>query len=54
MTGVVSARYDREAIEIQTSSAESTLRELLAADAELFGLEVSNAGIEEAFLALTK
>jgi ABC-2 type transport system ATP-binding protein len=54
MAGVVSARFDREAVEIQTSSAEATLRELLASDAELFGLEVSNAGIEEAFLALTK
>jgi ABC-2 type transport system ATP-binding protein len=54
MAGVVNARFDREAVEIQTSSAEATLRELLASDAELFGLEVSNAGIEEAFLALTK
>jgi ABC-2 type transport system ATP-binding protein len=54
MTGVVSARYDREAVEIQTATAEATLRELLAADPELMGLEVSNAGIEEAFLALTK
>jgi len=54
MAGVVSTRYDREAVEIQTASAESTLRELLAADRELFGLEVSNAGIEETFLALTK
>ncbi len=54
MAGVVGARYDRKAVEIQTSSAESTLRELLAADAELSGIEVSNAGIEEAFLALTK
>ncbi len=54
MTGVVGARYDREAVEIQSASAEATLRELLAADPELTGLEVSNAGIEEAFLALTK
>jgi ABC-2 type transport system ATP-binding protein len=54
MNGVVSTRYDREAVEIQTASAEATLRELLAADSELMGLEVSNAGIEEAFLALTK
>jgi ABC-2 type transport system ATP-binding protein len=54
MAGVASVRYDREAVEIQTSSAEATLRELLASDAELFGLEVSNAGIEEAFLALTR
>jgi len=54
MAGVVSARFDREAVEIQTSTAEATLRELLASDPGLFGLEVSNAGIEEAFLALTK
>jgi hypothetical protein len=47
-------RYDREAVEIQSSLAESTLRELLAADSELSGIEVANAGIEEAFLALTK
>ncbi len=54
MSGVASVRYDREAVEIQSSSAEATLRELLGADAELFGIEVTNAGIEEAFLALTK
>jgi ABC-2 type transport system ATP-binding protein len=54
MGGVMGVRYDREAVEIQTSSAERTLRELLAADTGLFGLEVTNAGIEEAFLALTK
>jgi len=54
MNGVVSARYDREAVEIRTSSAEATLRDLLASDADLSGIEVSNAGIEEAFLALTK
>lgn len=54
MSGVLRARYDREAVDIQTSSAEATLRELLAADPEIFGIEVANAGIEEAFLALTK
>jgi ABC-2 type transport system ATP-binding protein len=54
MTGVVGVRYDREAVEIQSSYAEATLRELLAADTTLAGLEVTNAGIEEAFLALTK
>ena len=54
MNGVVSARFDREAVEVQTSSAEATLRELLVADPSLSGIEVSNAGIEEAFLALTK
>jgi ABC-2 type transport system ATP-binding protein len=54
MAGVVSARYDREAIEVQTSSPEDTLREMLAFDSKLSGLEVTNAGIEEAFLALTR
>jgi ABC-2 type transport system ATP-binding protein len=54
MTGVAGVRYDREAVEIQSSSAEATLRELLGCDSELFGIEVTNAGIEEAFLALTK
>jgi ABC-2 type transport system ATP-binding protein len=54
MTGVVSVRYDREAVEIQTASAEATLRDLLVTDNELSGIEVMNAGIEEAFLALTK
>lgn len=54
MAGVVSVRYDREAVEIQTASAEGTLRELLVADTNLSGIEVTNAGIEEAFLALTK
>ncbi len=54
LPGVVSVRQDRDAVEIQTAAAEDTLRELLAQDMDLSGLEVSNAGIEEAFLALTQ
>lgn len=54
LPGVVSVRQDRDAVEIQTSAAEETLRELLTRDMDLSGLEVSNAGIEEAFLALTQ
>jgi len=36
------------------AEAESVLRELFARDAKLSGLEVTSAGLEEAFLALTR
>ncbi len=52
--GVAEVREDREAVEIHTSQAESVVRELLAQDAGLSGLEVASAGLEEAFLALTQ
>ncbi len=52
--GVVDVRRDREALEIQAAEAEPVLRELLARDQALSQLEVSSAGLEEAFLALTK
>lgn len=52
--GVTAVKEDREAVEIQTPEAEPVLRELLARDAKLSGLEVSAAGLEEAFLALTQ
>jgi len=52
--GVTSARQDREAVEIHAREAESVVRELLARDASLTGLEISSAGLEEAFLALTQ
>lgn len=54
LSGVVSVRQDRTAFELQTNAAEETLRELLALDLELSELEVANAGIEDAFLALTR
>lgn len=54
LPGVLNATTDREAIEIQTSAAEETLLQLLLKDKTLSGLEVANAGIEEAFLALTQ
>lgn len=54
LSGVVSVRQDRTAFELQTTAAEETLRELLALDLELSELEVANAGIEDAFLALTR
>ena len=52
--GVVDVRQDREALEIRATEAEPVVRELLAHDERLSGLEVSSAGLEEAFLALTR
>ena len=54
IAGVTEVREDREAVEIHTAEAEPVLRELLARDSALSGLEVTSAGLEEAFLALTQ
>jgi ABC-2 type transport system ATP-binding protein len=51
--GITEVKEDREAVEIHTAEAEPVVRELLARDAKLFALEVTSAGLEEAFLALT-
>lgn len=53
LPGVLDVRYDREAIEIQASDAENIVRELLTRDGRLSGLEVTSAGLEDAFIALT-
>ena len=52
--GVVEVKEDREALEIHAREAEPVVRELLERDPGLGGLEVTSAGLEEAFLALTK
>jgi ABC-2 type transport system ATP-binding protein len=52
--GVTDARQDREAVEIHAREAEPVVRALLARDPNLSGLEITSAGLEEAFLALTK
>ena len=52
--GVVAVKEDRQALEIQVSTAEPVVRELLRRDEWLSDLEVTNAGLEEAFLSLTK
>jgi len=39
---------------IHTSQAEEVLRRLLSLDLELSGIEVTSAGLEDAFLALTR
>ena len=53
LPGVIEVRRDRDAIEISAGVAEPVLRELLMRDAGLSGIEVTSAGLEEAFLALT-
>jgi ABC-2 type transport system ATP-binding protein len=53
LPGVSEVKQDREAIEIHAVEAEPVLRELLARDGTLSGLEVTSAGLEDAFLALT-
>ena len=53
MTGVASVRRDGASTELLTNDAERVTRELLMTDAGLSGLEVTGAGLEEAFLALT-
>lgn len=52
--GVRSAVADRENFEVQVMAAEPVVRELLQRDAWLSNLEVTSAGLEEAFLALTR
>jgi ABC-2 type transport system ATP-binding protein len=51
--GVTDARQDREAVEIHAREAEPVVRALLTRDSSLSGLEITSAGLEEAFLALT-
>jgi ABC-2 type transport system ATP-binding protein len=52
--GVTDAKEDREAVEIHAREAESVVRIMLARDPSLSGLEITSAGLEEAFLALTQ
>ncbi|MGH9528496.1 MAG: ATP-binding cassette domain-containing protein [Terriglobales bacterium] len=52
--GVLEVVEDREALEIKAIATEPVLRELLNRDLELSGIEVTSAGLEEAFLALTR
>ena len=53
MPAVASVRRDGATTELLTNDAERVTRDLLIADATLSGLEVTGAGLEEAFLALT-
>jgi ABC-2 type transport system ATP-binding protein len=53
IAGVLDAKVEGDSLVLQTSVPEPVLRELLARDSHLSGLEVTSAGLEEAFLALT-
>ncbi len=53
-TGVIEATMDRARLVITTSDAESVVRRLLAADANVRRLEVREAKLSEAFTELTK
>jgi ABC-2 type transport system ATP-binding protein len=53
LPSVTSATRDGSTTEILTSNSESVVRELLALDPLLSNLEVTSAGLEEAFLTLT-
>ena len=54
IAGVTEVKEDREAVEIHTTEVEPVVRELLALDPKLSDLEITSAGLEEAFLALTQ
>ncbi|HEY1678944.1 MAG TPA: ABC transporter ATP-binding protein [Candidatus Sulfotelmatobacter sp.] len=54
ISGVTEVHEDREAVEIHTGIAEPVVRELLARDPALSSLEITSAGLEDAFLALTQ
>ena len=54
LPGVLRVSQDRDALDIQVAQAEPVLRELLQRDAELSEIEVTSAGLEDAFLALTQ
>lgn len=54
MPGVLEVRKDRDALEVRVSEAEPVLRRMLMLDPSLSDVDVSSAGLEEAFLALTR
>jgi len=54
MQGVISIKKEGAAIEILVTQAERVVSELLQRDVTATGLEVTSAGLEDAFLALTE
>jgi ABC-2 type transport system ATP-binding protein len=54
LPGVTGVRQDGAAVEVLVSRAEPVVLSLLQQDKNLSGLEVSSAGLEDAFLALTQ
>ncbi len=54
IAGVQSIKTSGDLVNVLSIDAEATVRELLARDTELSGLEVTGATLEEAFLAMTR
>jgi ABC-2 type transport system ATP-binding protein len=54
LPGVANVAQDREALLIHTEAPEPVLREMFFADPSLHGLEVTTAGLEDAFLSITQ
>jgi ABC-2 type transport system ATP-binding protein len=54
IAGVRDVTLERDRAELFASGAESVVRELLSRDMTVADLEVTNVGLEDAFLALTK
>jgi ABC-2 type transport system ATP-binding protein len=54
LPGVSSVRQEGASVEVLASKAEPVVLSLLQQDKTLSGLEVSSAGLEDAFLALTQ
>jgi ABC-2 type transport system ATP-binding protein len=52
--GVAAVHEDRNEAVIHTANAEMVLREMLNLDPAISGIEVTSAGLEDAFLALTQ
>jgi ABC-2 type transport system ATP-binding protein len=52
--GVVDARRERQRLEITTTNADQIVRRLLVTDTDLTELEISRAGLAEAFNELTQ
>lgn len=50
---VTQVKQDREAVVVTAEAAEDVVREMLACDRSLSGLEISSPALEDAFLALT-
>jgi ABC-2 type transport system ATP-binding protein len=54
LPGVTNVRADGASVEVLAANPESVVRVLLNLDSELSGLEITGAGLEDAFLALTE
>ena len=54
LSGVISAQWTGQQVEIVASDSDRVVFELFTRDPGLCNLEVAGAGLEEAFLALTK